>query len=131
MRFVLLKYLVYGIRVKREISFLRDVDVGILVPDKVDVGLREILTDELPTLAASLVVPLEATEPVKKQAVVRGVKKWSQVNVSPSVVDERHAGFVAESIGTNSSVGLGATVGTGLGPVVELKQRLLRDFFVC
>ena len=42
-----------------EISSLRDVDVGVLVAHKVDVGHGEVLAGELPPRVAGLVVPLE------------------------------------------------------------------------
>ena len=79
---------------------LRDVDVGVGVPHEVDVGRGEILADELPSRVAGLVVPLEATELL--------------------VVDKGHASFVAEAVTAHGTVGLGLSLGTSGGPVVEL-----------
>ena len=39
--------------------FLWDVDVGVLVAHKVDVGYGEVLAGEMPPRVAGLVVPLE------------------------------------------------------------------------
>ncbi len=80
-----------------------DVDVGVLVPDKVDVWLGEVLADELPPGVAGLVVPLETSE--------------------SGLVDEGHAGLRAEAVSTDGAVGLHATARAVLGPVVELKKQ--------
>lgn len=79
---------------------LGDVDVGVLVAHKVDVWRGQILADEMPPGPAWLVVPLESP--------------------GGGVVHQGHAGLVAEAVGAEGAVGLGA-VGAALGPVVELE----------
>ena len=71
---------------------LGDADVGVLVPDEVDVGGRQVFADDHPPGAADLVVPL-----------------------ADAVVEEGHASLVAEAVVADGTVGL-----TG-GPVVELR----------
>ena len=89
---------------------LGDVDVGILVPDKIDVGLWEVLADKLPAGAAGLVMPLEAAE--------------------PGIVDDGHAGLVAEPVRPDGTVRLCPAVRTCLGPVVELRRKLLLSILI-
>lgn len=72
---------------------LWDVDVGVLVPDEVDVGDGEVLADDLTPGAACLVVPL-----------------------ARAAVEEGHASLVAEAVVADGSVRLAR------GPVVVLKK---------
>jgi len=65
------------------LSNLRDVNVGVLVPDEVDVRDWQVFADDHPPGAAGLVVPL-----------------------ADAVVEESHAGLVAEAVVANGSVGL-------------------------
>ncbi len=58
-----------------QIDCLRDVDVGVGVPDEVDVGHGQVLADELAPGAAGLVVPL-----------------------ADAVVEESHASLIAEPV---------------------------------
>jgi hypothetical protein len=75
---------------------LWDIDVWILISDKVDVWSWQIFTEDVPSGAAYFVVPF-----------------------SGSVVDEGHASFISESIGLNRPIWLAR------GPIVELEKDLL------
>ena len=86
----------------------RDVDVGVVVADKVDVGLGEIFAHELPSRRAGLVMPFQPTK--------------------ARVVDQGHAGLVAEAVSSDGAVGLGLAVGSGGGPVIELQQKMGNTF---
>lgn len=70
---------------------LGNIDIGILVPDKVDVRNWEIFTNEVAPCAAGFVVPL-----------------------AHAIVQDGHTGLGAESIG------LDWTVWLARGPIVEL-----------
>ena len=73
---------------------LGNVDAGILVPDKVDVGHGQVLADDLSSGVAWFIVPL----------------------ISTIFQQQCSTGFVAETIGADSSVRLTRT------PIVELKR---------
>ena len=73
---------------------LGNVDAGILVPDKVDVGHGQVLADDLSSGVAWFIVPL----------------------ISTIFQQQCGTGFITETIGANSSVRLTRT------PIVELKR---------
>ena len=81
---------------------LRDIDSGVLVADKVDVGLWEVFTDEHAAVVARLIVPLET--------------------VVKLVVQQRHASLVAPPVGLQRTVGLGNALWTSSAPVVVLQS---------
>ena len=85
-------------------ALLRDVDVGVAVPNKVYVGPWEVLADENPPVVAGLIVPLEA--------------------VAKLVVQNSHAGLVAPAVGLQGSVRLGDTLGPSAAPVVVLQKKI-------
>ncbi len=80
----------------------RNVYVGVLVPDKVDVGDGEVLAHKLPPGVAWLVVPLGLTV----------------------LLDQGDAGLVAEAVGADGAVRLRAGVALQR-PVVELEEKTL------
>ncbi len=71
---------------------LRDVDVGVLVPDKVNVGCGKILTDKMPSCATNFIKPLAC-----------------------SIINECNTSFRSEAVRFDDAVGLTR------GPVVVLK----------
>ena len=72
---------------------LGDLKAGVVVPDKLDVGLGQILADDLPPLVAAGVVPL--------------------------AVNDGHAGLLAEAALRRESVRLGESLGPGGGPLIH------------
>ena len=79
------------------LSQLRNVNAGILVPDKVDVRHGQILANNLSSGVAGFIIPL----------------------ISAISQQQSGTGFVAETISANSSVRLTRT------PIVELKMMKL------
>ena len=78
---------------------LGDVDVRVLVPDEVDVGDGEVLAGELAPVVAGLVEPL---------------------GLVAVLLDQGHAGLVAEAVSADRAVGLLLPVVRA--PVIELQN---------
>lgn len=76
-----------------EVAGLRNLEAGIVVPHKLNVGLRQILTDDLAALVAAGVVPL--------------------------ALNDRHAGLLPQAARRREAVGLGQSLGPGQSPFVD------------
>ena len=74
-------------------SGLGNVDVGVVVPDELDVAVGEVLAHDGPAAVAGRVMPLPA--------------------------DHGHARLLSQTTGRGEAIGLGLTLGPGQGPLID------------